>query len=203
MDADIIILDDIFKLYNNNIKNHYLGVICDDVVNSCDEFKNYTLLALGVKADQYFNSGILVMNLNKLRKDKIYERFVKMLAIVKFIVAPDQDYLNVICKDKVKYLDKSWNRSPLFIDANSPENPKIVHFKLTAKPWHYSNIKYADEFWKYARRTTFYEIIKNMLENYTEEHKRKDLEIEKSLKKLATLETTKENRYVNLVIKEA
>lgn len=42
-----------------------------------------------------------------------------------------------------------------------------------------------------------------MLENYTEEHKRKDLEIEKSLKKLATLETTKENRYVNLVIKEA
>ena len=92
---------------------------------------------------------------------------------------------------------------PLFIDANSPENPKIVHFKLTAKPWHYSNIKYADEFWKYARRTTFYEIIKNMLENYTEEHKRKDLEIEKSLKKLATLETTKENRYVNLVIKEA
>ena len=203
LDADIIILDDISKLYNNNIKNHYLGVICDDVVNSCDEFKNYTLLALGVKADQYFNSGILVMNLNKLRKDKIYERFVKMLAIVKFIVAPDQDYLNVICKDKVKYLDKSWNRSPLFIDANSPENPKIVHFKLTAKPWHYSNIKYADEFWKYARRTTFYEIIKNMLENYTEEHKRKDLEIEKSLKKLATLETTKENRYVNLVIKEA
>ena len=58
LDADIIILDDISKLYNNNIKNHYLGVICDDVVNSCDEFKNYTLLALGVKADQYFNSGI-------------------------------------------------------------------------------------------------------------------------------------------------
>ena len=29
------------------------------------------------------------------------------------------------------------------------------------------------------------------------------MEIEKSLKKLATLETTKENRYVNLVIKEA
>ena len=46
------------------------------------------------------------------------------------------------------------------------------------------------------------ETLKNMLENYTEEHKRKDLEIEKSLKKLATLETTKENRYVNLVIKE-
>ena len=119
------------------------------------------------------------MNLNKLRKDKIYERFVKMLAIVKFIVAPDQDYLNVICKDKVKYLDKSWNCSPLFIDANSPENPKIVHFKLTAKPWHYSNIKYADF--------------------YSGDYK----QIEKSLKKLAILETTKENRYVNLVIKEA
>lgn len=202
LDADIIVLDDISKLFNNNINDYYLGAICDDVANSCKEFKDYTLFALGVESSKYFNSGILVMNLKKLREDRIYDKFVNMLSIVKFIVAPDQDYLNVICKNKVKYLDKSWNRSPLFINSSEIEKPKIVHFKLTAKPWHYSDIKYANEFWEYARKTNFYEIIKNMLDSYTDEYKRKDLEVEKSLKKLASNEAIKEDRYTNLVLKE-
>lgn len=186
LDADIVVLDDISKLYNHNVEDYYLGVCKDDVASMCSEFKEYTKLCVNVDSEHYFNSGILVMNLKNFRKYQILEKFLDLLQKVKYYVAPDQDYLNYLCKDNVLYIDQEWNKAPIK-DANM-ENAKLIHFKLTAKPWHYTNINRGDEFWKYAKRTEFYNYLLNILNNYSEEEKEKDLHIEENLIKLALSE---------------
>lgn len=50
------------------------------------------------------------MNLKELRDYKFEEKFIYMLEKIKFEVAQDQDYLNRLCKGRVKILDYSWNR---------------------------------------------------------------------------------------------
>ena len=113
LDADIIILGDVSELYNHNVDDYYLGVVKDDVASSCSEFRTYTKEALGVDSSKYFNSGILVMNLKKFRDDLMWDKFINLLKKVKFFIAPDQDYLNVLCLDKVLYVSELWNMAPL------------------------------------------------------------------------------------------
>lgn len=167
-------------------------MIKDDVVNSYEEFRRYSNDALGIPAYKYFNSGILVMNLKKFREEKVYHQFLDLLSKVKFIIAPDQDYLNVICHNKVLYLDETWNKAPLphvILD----QNIKLIHYKLTAKPWHYSDIPYAEYFWKYASKSPFYQTIRFILENYSQDQIENDRLIEISLKKKAIDEVSRLN----------
>ena len=63
----------------------------------------------------YFNAGVLVMNLKKIREDGLEERFVSLLANNYTFV--DQDILNMVCKGKVRYLPARFN-----IVANSIHN---------------------------------------------------------------------------------
>ena len=32
----------------------------------------------------------------------------------------------------------------------------MIHYNLFSKPWCYDNVQYADEFWKYAKDSGFY-----------------------------------------------
>ena len=63
------------------------------------------------KAEDYFNSGMLVMNVKAFKDAKIEERFIHLLNTYCFsTVAPDQDYLNALCKNRVLHLPSSWNK---------------------------------------------------------------------------------------------
>lgn len=179
-------------LYNHQLNDKYLGVIKDDVVNSYEEFRRYSKDGLGIPAYKYFNSGILVMNLKKFREEKVYHQFLNLLSKVKFIIAPDQDYLNVICHDKVLYLDETWNMAPL-PHVRIDQNIKLIHYKLTAKPWHYSDIPYGEYFWKYASQSPFYQKIRLILENYSQDDIENDKLIEIALKKKAIDEINRLN----------
>ena len=74
----------------------------DDIIQYNKVFQDYAELVVGVsKYQNYFNAGVLLMNLDELRKFKFQEKFMYLLGTVKFSVAQDQDYLNVICKNRV------------------------------------------------------------------------------------------------------
>ena len=79
LDCDIVVLGDISKLYNTNLGDNILGAVTDDVISGNEDFKIYAKYAVGVDHTQYFNSGVLVMNLEEYRKQKIQERFVYLL----------------------------------------------------------------------------------------------------------------------------
>ena len=189
LDSDITIMGDIAELYHTDIGNNLVAGVPDGAVQTVDAFKEYVEKVVGVRDyNTYFNAGILLMNLSELRKFKFQEKFLYLLENVKFTVAQDQDYLNRLCKGRVKIVENVWNAMPmpeLGIDA---KDVKLVHYNLNYKPWHYDNILYQDFFWKYAQRTEFYNEIISMQKSYTEKQKFDDFENAKRLVELAKYE---------------
>lgn len=77
------------------------------------------------------------------------------------------------------------------------QNIKLIHYKLTAKPWHYSDIPYGEYFWKYASQSPFYQKIRLILENYSQDDIENDKLIEIALKKKAIDEINRLNDCFN------
>ena len=190
LDSDIVVLGDISELYNQEIENNLVAAAPDDVIQSTKVFQEYAEKVVGV-ADyrNYFNAGILLMNLDEFRKFKFQEKFLYLLETIKFTVAQDQDYLNRLSKGKVKIIDKSWDKMPIANDNFDENNLKIIHYNLAYKPWHYDNIKYKEYFWKYAKETEYYDDICKIKDEYTEEERFNDMQQYKALKELAQKES--------------
>lgn len=190
LDSDIVVLGDISELYNQEIENNLVAAAPDDVIQSTKVFQEYAEKVVGV-ADyrNYFNAGILLMNLDEFRKFKFQEKFLYLLETIKFTVAQDQDYLNRLSKGKVKIIDKAWDKMPIANDNFDENNLKIIHYNLAYKPWHYDNIKYKEYFWKYAKETEYYDDIRKIKDEYTEEERFNDMQQYKALKELAQKES--------------
>lgn len=168
LDADMVILEDVAKLYNIELGDKLIGGVSDAVIASRQEFRDYAELGCGIYPyTNYFNSGMMLMNLDEMRKFDLEGKFEHLFKTYRFeTVCPDQDYLNVICKDRVLYVDEGWDK--MAIDG-SYENPMIVHYNNFAKPWQQDGINYGDCFWKYAKDTPYYEDILEMRRNFNEE----------------------------------
>lgn len=175
LDSDICVPGDISKMYTINLKDNYLGVVNDYSIANIPELNHYVKDAIGVDKDHYFNSGILLMNFKKIRERELAKRFLDLMIKYHFdTIAPDQDYLNALCKDKVVYLDPTWDSMPC--DLDEFENPQIIHYNLFDKPWCYDNVKYEKYFWDVAKRSGFYDEIVQYKKNYSDAQKKKDQE---------------------------
>ncbi len=197
MDCDTVLLTDVAKLYDIDIGENYIGAVADQAVAAVPQFVEYTKNALGISADKYFNSGVIVMNLKKFREIDFYDKFNAVLRSYDFTVAPDQDCLNLICKDKVYYYDAGWNKMP--IDGKDDKKPMLLHYNLTMKPWHYDGVLYEEYFWEYAKKTEFLEIIKAAKANYTPKRMAEDAEGGKRLVALAQAEADNPNNFIRSV----
>lgn len=189
LDSDIVVLNDITKLYKTNIENKLLAAAPDDVIQTIDVFRNYAEKVVGVSNyENYFNAGILVMNLKELRASKFKERFMYLLSTTKFSVAQDQDYLNRLCKGNIVLIPKTWNKMPVSGDCIERSKINLVHYNLAFKPWKFDNTLYQEYFWKYAKKTEFYNEILEIKSNYTDEDRKRDSEGDKKLRALAQIE---------------
>lgn len=169
IDSDVVLTDDIAKLYDTEIGENYIGACHDLSIVDIPPFVAYTETAVGVKAEEYVNSGVLLMNLKKLREIGFEEHFLKLLSTYRFdSVAPDQDYLNAICNGNIHYLDAAWDVMPNEEKPLHP-NPSLIHYNLFSKPWCYEGVQYEDEFWKYAADCGYCEELKAQRDSFTEE----------------------------------
>ena len=201
LDCDIVVTDDISKMYFVDLKDNLLGAITEEVMTNVDVFGRYSEEALGVERNNYFNSGVLLMNLELMRKEKIEEQFFALLEKFKFIVAPDQDYLNVVCKDRVTYLDKGWNRTPINDKTFNDNNLHLIHYKMAWKPWHYDDVLYGDIFWKYANSTNFIDKIVYIKENYSSSDVQNDKDSYDKLVQTALKDINDEGNYFKTISK--
>ena len=188
IDSDTVCLSDIAELYNTDMGDNLIAGIPDGVIQAIDIFKDYVERVVGVADyNNYFNAGVIVMNLKELRDYKFEEKFIYMLEKIKFEVAQDQDYLNRLCKGRVKILDYSWNRMPVM--GKTEEKINLIHYNLGAKPWYFDNVVYQEYFWEYAKKTEFYNEIKELGTKYTDEDKERDDSNSLKLMELAKKET--------------
>lgn len=198
IDSDTVVLGDISELYRHELGEHYVGAAPDQVVVQTDIFGEYAQKVLGVDRQRYFNAGLLVMNCKQFRKQKLLDQFVELLHMYNFVVAQDQDYLNVLCKDHVQWIEQQWNTEIFGTIAYGEEEFKLIHYNLAAKPWHYDDCRYQEYFWEYAKKTPVYEEVKAELLNYTDEERKADALSGDRLLELAKSEIEKENNYLNL-----
>ncbi|MBR6127486.1 glycosyltransferase family 8 protein [bacterium] len=134
LDVDIVVRYDIAELYSYDISDCYFAGVED---------KQYEMRErINLPYDQqYTNGGVLLMNLDKLRKDNFYEFSKKMLSERTFL--NDQDAVNefsgkkllglplkynVMFAGKTKYL----NRREEYEQAL--QDPVIIHLSAS-KPW--------------------------------------------------------------------
>jgi lipopolysaccharide biosynthesis glycosyltransferase len=114
--------------------------------------------------DGYFNCGIMFINHKKWLKDRIGAKVTKSLSKKSDYLIADQDFCNVVFKNKIKVLDVTYNfssayyaydlkrlmnvnhlRQPYFYSYEELMEtyyaPKIIHslFGATGKPWETGN----------------------------------------------------------------
>lgn len=154
IDSDTICLSDIANLYNIDMGDNLIAAVPDGVVQAIDVFKDYVERVVGVADyNKYFNAGVIVMNLKELREYKFEEKFIYMLGKIRFEVAQDQDYLNRLCKGRVKIIDYAWNRMPIMGKREGEIN--LIHYNLGSKPWYFDDILYQEYFWNVQKKQNF------------------------------------------------
>ncbi len=147
------------------MENKNIAGVVEQFILHSDVFSLYTKEAVGVDAKEYINSGIMLMDLNKLREQKVEQSFVNLINSYNFdVIDPDQAYINYLCKGKIKYLSFDWNRTP--IECVECKNPNIVHYALGLKPWQDKNMFLGEYFWKYARLSPFYTEIEENFKSF-------------------------------------
>ncbi len=167
LDCDILVQANIADLFDTDLGGHMVGAVTDGLVQHMPRLHPYVEKHVGVPARMYFNAGVLLMDLDAMRKARFEEIFLQMLENITFTVAQDQDYLNRICLDRCLLLDPSWNVMPGFACTKAPA--RLIHFNLDCKPWHKDGVPYADLFWKYALRSPFAQRIQSMRAAFSEE----------------------------------
>ena len=196
IDSDTIVVGNIAELYDYKLGKLYAGVCPDRVVAQTDILGDYVEKVLGVKRTRYFNAGVMLMNCSQFRENHLLDEFLEMLHVYLFVVAQDQDYLNLICKNQVLYMEPKWNAQVFGELACPEEEVGLFHFNMAAKPWHYEDCRLAEYFWKYAKMTVDYDAIKEGLANYTDEQRRNDSVSGEKLIRLAVSEINREDNYL-------
>lgn len=174
IDSDVVLTQDIAKLFDIDMGDAFIGACNDLSIADTPPLVAYTENAVGMKKQEYINSGVLLMNLKKLREHDLEGHFLRLLNTYHFdSIAPDQDYLNAMCCGNIYYLDEAWDAMPN--NAKPPlAKTNLIHYNLFSKPWCYDGIQYEDIFWHYAESSGFLEQIKSYKEGYTADKKAAD-----------------------------
>lgn len=202
LDSDTVVLGDISELYATDIGDNYIAATVDQVMVQTDVFGDYVEKAIGIPRNKFFSAGILVINCKRFRHEYVLDQFVDLLKEYRFVVTQDEDYLNVICKGKVKYLHPSWNVQTYGQLACREDEFKLLHYIMVNKPWHYSGGRYEHFFWQYAKETAFYKQLLQEQQNYSDEQKAQDAKGVDRLVEIAKKEVANENNFLNAVVRK-
>lgn len=197
IDSDTIVQGDISKMYRTNIREAYVGACHEQAMVQVDEYGTYAERVVGVSRYNFFNAGVILINCDKFRVKFVLDKFIQYLHTYNFVVTQDEDYLNLICKDHVYWLDQRWN-TEIFGNIDYPiEEACVLHYIMVNKPWHYKDCLHGDIFWKYAKETSVYQDMLDVLNSYSDEAKARDAESMDNLLALAVKETMREDNFVN------
>jgi len=132
LDCDTVILKELISLYEINIENHLFGAILDNPHSTTFFLKNQFHL----NDDRYFNSGVLLMNLQLIRSTEFLSKCILFIkkSFSKFVYQ-DQDVINIVASGKIKELEYQFNYMSPFFKFKTLQEPAIIHYAGIVKPW--------------------------------------------------------------------
>jgi lipopolysaccharide biosynthesis glycosyltransferase len=156
LDVDMIVQEDISKLWHIDLRDHIFGAVIDfaEVVStSWAGIPNYK--ELGMAPDtKYFNSGMMLINIEKWKAANITRRVMDCVhENLENVRMADQYGLNVVLVNQWLEIDRRWNTYSVL----DKKDPYLIHF-LDIKPIFKSynlNEDYKNEFYKYLRLTAW------------------------------------------------
>lgn len=178
LDADVVVMSDLAEVFNISLDGYMVAAVPDVVDNwktLYDKKKQeYMATELGITEwNDYFNAGVLVLNLREIRKKYTSKQLLNIAQSKKWL-KHDQDVLNFICGGSFYNLGYKWNcisvidkkfekKCPYleiekYNEAN--QNPAIVHY-AAKKPWKNIDVEHEELFWDNAISSAFFrEIVK-------------------------------------------
>ena len=170
LDADTIVLKDIANLYDMDIKGASLGACWSYGTPFMDAYVRHTVNLL---PEEYFNSGVLIIDPAEFEANKIRIRCQDILKAQTQIICFDQDALNLALEGEYYHIPDQWNvqwtnhlhptrdwserPSPSQIRRikDAEERPCILHYSSDFKPWNYPEAWRASDFWEAAIDTPY------------------------------------------------
>lgn len=135
LDADILCVGDIIELWNFALPQKYIIAASPYKEKHGPE----QIKRLGLKTDVYFNSGVLLINMQLWRRRNIAKLLIDCYKnFYKFFMLPDQDALNVVLQNNICKLPYKFNRMTAPNDPTLDFREKddvLLHFVNEAKPW--------------------------------------------------------------------
>ena len=163
MDGDILVKRDLSALWSTDIKDYYVAA-------SYDTGRLYSQNPKYSQYSQYFNSGVMLLNLKMMRDDNIPEKLYKEKKNSTDMTLMDQDIFNKVLRERVKNIDITFNFLAInlkrafkhykFSAINSlfcsnykslediEEKAYIIHFASKDKPWKYYDGEYSEEWYQ-------------------------------------------------------
>ena len=124
IDADALVVDDISDLWNMSFDDKVLIGVKEP-----GEWSKH--LSIANMDDKYINSGVLLMNLKAIREQQLDDKMINLLN-TNWYWYPDQDVINIVCKDKIKYVSNVYNSTET---TGIVDNAKIIHYIRERKGW--------------------------------------------------------------------
>lgn len=113
LDTDIVAINvGIEELWNTDISTKYLAGATDIQIQYNTQFQMLNVK----KSNNYFNSGVMLMNLKRMREndiDKILESYLYYWPKTLKCILYDQTLLNYVIGNEVKIISSKWNNSIL------------------------------------------------------------------------------------------
>jgi lipopolysaccharide biosynthesis glycosyltransferase len=130
LDADTVVLEDIYPLWTIDLEGFALAAVRDYLPCISDAVENWAELQLKPNAP-YFNSGVLVVDLDQWREQRIAERVLSVcrenqehLCAQRKWPQHDQYGLNVVLHGQWKPLHQIWNYGADLQQSDA----RIVHY---------------------------------------------------------------------------
>ena len=147
-DLDVIFFNDLIDVYEYDLGKNVIA-------------------AVPTRKDKYINSGFLLMDLDKIRKEKFYDKWIKVSQQEDY-KNPDQDVLNYTLRGRIAFLPLRYNfqishGSRIFKIYSRTElddlkhNLVMLHYSDYVKPWS-DGIKpvFSKYWWDVAKKTGLY-----------------------------------------------
>ncbi|HFI0461844.1 TPA: glycosyltransferase [Streptococcus suis] len=137
LDVDILVHGNLMELFQTDLEEYELGAIVE-----ADIFKYYQwyLDSLGFGPnDAYFSSGVLLMDLDKMRQNGTTNQLIAIaLEKARDYKFPDQDILNTYYKGQFKQLSPAYNYTDVRKQNRelATDDVLIEHFNGDIKAWH-------------------------------------------------------------------
>lgn len=171
LDGDTITLKDLSEMYKLDMSDYYYRGFLD--YGSPGTVKDFN-----VENDHYICAGVMLINLDKLRRDNMEEKFYDFISENNNkLVQHDQTVINVVCYENIGILPPQYGTFnisdelvPSYVNQlkakdkytfeevlNARENPSVLHFVW--KPWKDVNVPFSNIWFEYAKKTLYYDEI--------------------------------------------